>query len=144
MNGKFTKYEAYFGRSADFILEARAGTTPPVSVGRFPAVSGGFLGRFVTPVHNNVVYVTYGMSSKPMRVPEAERHVYPSSIELIAPCKAVYVGERDGTDMVAIYLQALAAMPFELGIFFGPLQTAALEERLSPRCQRSFLPYLSE
>lgn len=137
MNSCFTKYAGYFGRDADFTLEARPDATPAVSVGRFPAVSTGFLRRFVTPVHDRVVYVTYGMSCKPMRVPEAEKHMYPSTIELIASCKGPYVGERDGTDMVATHLQALAALPFEMDIFFGPMHTAALEERLSPNSEMS-------
>lgn len=137
MNAPFSKYEAYFGRSADFILEPREGTTPAVSVGRFPAVSTGFLRRFVTPVHDRVVYVTYGMSCNPMRVPDAEKQIYPSAIELIAFCKGPYVGEHDGTDMVATHLQALAGLPFQMDMFFGPMHTAALEERLSPNSEMS-------
>jgi hypothetical protein len=137
MNPQLSKYEAYFGRAADFILEARQGATPCVTVGRFPPVSAGFLRRFVTPVHDRVVYVTCGMSCKPMRIPEAEKQVYPSAIELIACCKGAYAGEREGTDIVAIYLQALAALPFEMDIFFGPMHTAALEERLSPNSEMS-------
>ncbi len=137
MDAQFSKYEAYFGRRADFTLEAQANVTPAVSVGRFPAVSTGFLRRFVTPLHDRVVYVTYGMSSKTMRVPEAEKLMYPSEIELIASCKGVYLGERGGTDMVSIYLQALAALPFETDTFLGPMQTAALEETVSPNSNMS-------
>jgi len=137
MNTQLSKYEAYFGRPADFILEARTGVTPAVSVGRFPSVSAGFFRRFVTPVHDRVIYITYGMSSKPMRVPEDEKDIYPSAIELIACCKGAYVGERDGTDMVAIHLQALAAMTFETDLFFGPLHTAALEGPISPNSEMS-------
>jgi hypothetical protein len=53
MNAPFSKYEAYFGRGADFVLEARAGTTPAVSVGRFPAVSTGFLRRATNCITRN-------------------------------------------------------------------------------------------
>jgi len=137
MNSQFSKYAAYFGRDADFTLEARADATPAISVGRFPAVSKGLLCRFLTPVPDRAVYATYGMSSKPMPVPASEKHIYPSAIELIASCKDRYVGERDGTDMVATHLQALAALPFEMDIFFGPMHTAALEERLSRNSEMS-------
>ncbi len=137
MDSRFSKYAAYFGRDADFTLEARADATPAISVGRFPAISPGFLRRFVTPVHDLVVYVTHGMSCKRMRVPEAEKHIYPSAIELIASCKCSYTGERDGSDMVAIILQALATLPFEMDVFLGPMHTAALEERLCPNSEMS-------
>src|SRR5215470_6267344 len=136
MKSLFSKYGVYLGRDADFTLEARVDAAPPVFVGRFP-VSTGFLRRFVTPAHDHVVYVTYGMSSKSMRVPEAENHIYPPAIELIACCKGAYVGERDGTDMVATCLQALAALPFQTDMFFGPMHTAALEERLAPNSEMS-------
>lgn len=137
MDARFAKYAAYFRRDPDFILEARVDAAPAVAVGRFPALSKGFLRRFATPAHDRVIYVTHGMSSQPMRVPEAEKHIYPSAIELTASCKGAYVGERDGTDMIAIHIQALAALPFESDIFFGPMHTAALEERLSPNSEMS-------
>jgi hypothetical protein len=134
---EFSKYAAYFGRAADFTLEARAGTTPAVSVGRFPPASTGLFRRFTTPIHDRFVYVTYGMSCKPMQIPENEKAIFPSTIELIAYTRNVYVDEHDSVDMVSIYLQALAALPFEMDIFFGPAQTAALEEPLSPNSQMS-------
>lgn len=131
-NELFSKYQAFFGRPADFILESRAGAVPAISVGRFPAVSAGFLRRLVTPVHDRFVYITYGMSSAPMRVPPDQTHIYPSRIELIAYCARPYVGANDGTDMVALHLQALATMPFQTDMFFGPMHTAAIEEPMCP------------
>jgi Suppressor of fused protein (SUFU) len=134
---RLSKYEAFFGRPADFVLEARPDAAPVITVGRFPAVSAGFLRRFVTPVHDRFIYVTYGMSSKHMEVPPDQARIYPSSIELIAYCKEVYVGALDGTDMVSLHLQALATMPFQTHMFLGPMHTAALEEPICPNSEMS-------
>jgi Suppressor of fused protein (SUFU) len=133
----FLKYQAFFGRPADLVLKSRADAVPAISVGRFPAVSAGFLRRFVTPVHDRFVYITHGMSLTPMRVPPDQTRIYPSRIELIAYCAQPYVGADDGTDMVALHLQALATMPFQTDMFFGPMHTAALEEPICPNSTMS-------
>jgi len=72
-----------------------------------------------------------------MRVPPEEARIYPASIELIACCKAAFVGANDGTDMVSLCLQALAAMPFQTDMFLGPMHTAALEEPIVPGSEMS-------
>src|SRR5215467_11420610 len=99
-NTPLWKYEAFFGRPADFVLPAQPDAIPAILVGRFPAVSAGFFRRLFTPVHDRFVYITYGMSTKRMLVPPDQAHIYPASVELIAYCKEAYVGARDGTDMV--------------------------------------------
>src|SRR5882672_1041830 len=131
-NKPLSKYEAFFGRPADFILAARPGATPAVSVGRFPAVSAGFFRRFITPVHDRFVYVTHGMSTTAMSVPPDQAGIYPASIELITYSEGAYVGGHDGKDMVSVCLQALASMPFQADMFLGPMHTAALEEPICP------------
>jgi hypothetical protein len=67
-----------------------------------------------------------------MQIPANEASIYPARVELIAYCSGAYVGAHDGQDMVSGYLQVLAQMPFDAEIFFGPMQTAALEERICP------------
>src|SRR5260370_128903 len=70
----------------DFVREPPAGMWPAVSVCRIPPKSGSFFRRFTTPVHDRVVYITYGMSSSPMQVPSEQAQIYPARIELIAYC----------------------------------------------------------
>jgi hypothetical protein len=139
MDMGLSKYAAFFGRSPDFVREPQAGDTPAVSVARFPPRAAGFFRRLFTPVHDRWVYITHGMSETPMPVPADEASVYPSRIELIAYCRVAYVGTDDGQDMITGLLQWLAAMPFETGSFFGPMQTASLEEPICPGTAMSAL-----
>lgn len=122
------KYEAFFGRPADFVLDPISDAVPPIRVARFPAVSAGFFRRIFTPVHDRFVYITDGMSSTPMHVSENQVDIYPSRIELIAFCEGAYM-VRD-TDVVSLSLRALAHIPFNEDMFFGPTHTAALPEPL--------------
>jgi hypothetical protein len=131
------KYEAFFGRPADFVLEARSEDTPAISVARFPLVHAGFFRRFRTPVHDRFVYITHGMSSQPMKVPPDQAKIYPAFIELIAYSEGVYAGAHDGTDLVTLCLQALATMPFHNDMFLGPMHTAALEEPIAQGSEMS-------
>jgi hypothetical protein len=71
----------------------------------------------------------------PMRIPSEEVSVYPARIELIAYCAGAYVGAYDGQDMVSAYLQALAQIPFNTDMFFGPLHTTAFEEPICPESE---------
>lgn len=137
MDTRLSKYAAFFGRAPDFIREPQAGASPSVSVARFPPAAVGFLRRFVTPVHDRCVYITHGMSEAQMRVPAEQASVYPSRIELVAYCTGAYVGAHDGQDTVTALLQGLAAMPFQMGSFFGPMQTAALEQPICPGTEMS-------
>lgn len=73
-NTPLSKYEAFFGRPADFILEAQPDATSAIFIG---TVSGGIRGRLFTPVHDRFVYVTYGMSTGPMLVPPDQAQIYP-------------------------------------------------------------------
>jgi len=77
------------------------------------------------------------MSETQMRVPAEQASVYPSRIELIAYCPGAYVGAHDGQDTVTALLQGLAAMPFEMDSFFGPMRTAALEQPICPGTEMS-------
>src|SRR5215471_9691664 len=91
------------------------------------------IGRtFSTPVRDRFVYITHGMSATPMRVPAEVARLYPAKIELIAYCREAYIGAQDGQDMVSACLQALAVVPFEMDIFFGPMHTAAMEGSFGP------------
>jgi hypothetical protein len=137
MDTRFSKYAAFFGRAPDLIREPEAGVTPAVAVARFPPVAAGFFRRWVTPVHDRCVYLTHGMSEARMNVPAEQASGYPSRIELVAYCTGAYVGAHDGQDMVAALLQGLAAMPFQAGGCFGPLQTAALEQPICPGTEMS-------
>jgi len=128
----FAKLEALLGRRADYIREPQPGNAPAVAVGRFPSVKVGLFRRFRVPVADRFVYITSGMSSVPMQIPAEEAAIYPPQVELIAYCRGAYVGAHDGQDMVSGYLQALAHMPFNTEIFFGPMHTAAVEERICP------------
>jgi hypothetical protein len=133
----FSKLAALFGRDPDFVCEPQMGVSPAVSVVRFPPAAVGLFRRFVTPLHDRCIYVTHGMSEAKMLVPAAESSVYPSRIELIAYCPGVYVGANDEQDMVAPLLQSLAGIPFQMGSFFGPMQTASLEQPICPNTEMS-------
>jgi Suppressor of fused protein (SUFU) len=133
MDTRFSKYASFFwGRDPDLVCEPWAGVSPAVSVVRFPPAAVGFFRRFVAPLHDRRVYITHGMSKAAMLVPAGESSVYPSRIELIAYCPGAYVGAYDGLDMVAPLLQGLAAIPFEMSSFFGPMQTASFERNICP------------
>ena len=131
MDTRFSKYAAFFGRSPDFVRDPPPGA-PQISVGRFPPISAGLFRRLFTPVRDRFVYITHGMSATPMRVPAEVARLYPAKIELIAYCREAYIGAQDGQDMVSACLQALAVVPFEMDIFFGPMHTAAMEESFGP------------
>ena len=137
MDKRLSKYAAFFGRSRDFVREPQVGVTPAVSVARFPSLAAGFVRRVFTPVHDRCVYITHGMSEAQMHVPAQAASVYPSRIELIAYCPGAYIGAHDGQDIVSALLQWLAAMPFETGSFFAPLQTASLEQAICPGTEMS-------
>jgi len=97
---------------------------------RFPPTKAGFFKRIFTPLASDCVFITEGMSSYDMPVPRAERRVYPSRIELFACTTGAIGASSDGRDVVTAILQALAVVPFQQGIFFGPLQTCDLGERI--------------
>jgi hypothetical protein len=137
MDPILSKYAAFFGRGPDFVREPQAGVSPAVSVARFPPVAAGFFRRFVTPVHDRCVYITHGMSEARMCVPAEDAAVYPSRIELVAYCTGAYVGANDGQDMVTALLQGLAAVPFQTGGSFGPMQTAAFAQPICPGTEMS-------
>ena len=132
MQSDFAKHESLFGRKIDYIRAPLPGVLPAISVLRLPAVEVSWVRRFSTPVHDRTVYITNGMSTMGMKVPAEEAQRYPQRIELIAYSPDVYIGAENGQDLVSVHLQALAVMPFQNGLFFGPLQTASVEEPICP------------
>lgn len=132
MDDRFSKYESFFGRRVDYMREPQANVHPPVSVCRIPPAEVSFFRRFSTPVFDRTVYITYGMSAEPMHIPADKTHIYPARIELISYCMGGYLGAKDGQDLVSAQLVGLAAMAFGHEMFFGPMQTASLEEPMCP------------
>ena len=132
MKPDFSQYESLFGRNIDYVREPQPEVLPAIRVLRIPAVKVSWLRRFSTPVHDRTVYVTQGMSQRSMNIPAEDAQRYPARIELITYSLGVYVGAQDGQDLVSAHLQALAAMPFQNDMFFGPLQTASVQEPICP------------
>ena len=126
MDPSFSKYAAFFGRAPDFVRAPAPGVSLEVSVGRFPPKPAGFFRRLFTPVNDRWVYITSGMSAKPMRVSGEEHHA--ERIELLAYSLSPLVGGPDGQDMISAVLQVLACIPFDAGIFFAPGFTAQFDE----------------
>lgn len=124
------KYAAFFGRYADLMLDPTPDLPRSPFVYRFPQTKAGLLKRIFTPLWSDCVYMTEGMSRYEMPVPSEEQRVYPSRIELLACAKEAIVG-ADGVDVVTRLLQLLAVIPFEQGMFFGPLQTCDLGRSFS-------------
>lgn len=125
------KYAAYFGRAPDVVLDPNSEETLSPSVYRFPPTRVGLFGRFFTPLASDFVFVTDGMSRHTMSVPPDEKDVYPSRVELLACAKRALGVGPDGRDVVTTILQRLAVLPLRDGIFFGPLQTFDLGERMN-------------
>ena len=140
MDAHFSRYAAFFGRAPDFVRTPAPDASPQVSVGRFPPKPVGFFRRLFTPVSDRWVYLTWGMSAKPMHVSGEEANTHAERIELLAYSKNPFVGTHDDQDMISAVLQVLAAIPFAAGIFFAPGFTAQFDEPFCPNSEmRAFL-----
>lgn len=123
MGPSLKKYSDFFGRNPDFIREPLGEPKDSPFVYRFPEMKAGFFKRLRVPVSDVWVFITDGMSAKEMTVPNKAEASYPSRIELVAYAEHPVIGQSDDEDIITAVLQALALLPFEKNIFFGPLLT---------------------
>lgn len=129
------KYAAFFGRPPDLVLNPSSDDERSPFAYRFPPTDAGFIKRIFTPLHADCVFITEGMSRYEMPVPQDEQSTHPSRIELLACTRGAIIGGEDGRDIVTVLLQSLAVVPFRHALFFAPLQTCDLGERICPNSE---------
>lgn len=131
------RYEDFFGRAPDVVLDPIPEAEPPVAVYRFPPVSGGWWRRWRRPASDQFVSITFGMATREMAVPLAERDVTPSRIELLAHAGHAYTVAGSREDPVSRILRGLAVLPFTEGLHLGPGDTLDMGEPLATNATTS-------
>ena len=132
MRSNVTKYEAFFGRSADETLAPRGENASSCYVHRFLPRRVNFFKRLFTPLNDVCVYITDGMSTNDMSLPPELQGTYPSRVDLIACTEAPIVGGKDSQDIVTRILQWLAEQVAQRQTFVGPMHSIDLGEIMCP------------
>ncbi len=118
------QYFKVWQRQADSVVHQTDDQIPHVDVYRFPPTRKPW-----APARNLNVYITGGMSTHAMVVPQELDT--PRRIELAAYAREV-IRNAAGMDYIAWWLHYLAHFPFRLGTFFAPMHTVSAPEPLMP------------
>lgn len=139
MKSNLAKYEAFFGRSADESLVLSGESAFSCFVHRFPQRQVGFFKRMFTPLNDLCVYMTDGMSTIEMPLPEDLQETYPSRVELIACTESPIEGAADNQDIVIRLLSWLAITVADQQTFVGPMHSMNLGEKICPNSEMTGL-----
>lgn len=118
------QYFKVWQRQADSVVHQTDDEAPYVDVYRFPPTR-----KLWAPARKLNVYLTGGMSTRAMAVPE--KLDTPRRIELAAYAKEI-VRNAAGIDYVAWWLHFLAHFPFRQSAFLAPMHTVSAPEPLTP------------
>lgn len=124
---ELTKYvprlAAFFHRAPDGSWSMKRDDGSEIVVLRFPPRPGGWFKSLFVALPNDWVFITLGMSTRPMQVPPELVKQMPARVELCANVPVDVAAAANWLEEVPKFLLELAIYPEVSGTHFAPLHT---------------------